>query len=358
MGHYRVLIVDDDEAIRKMLGRFLDHLGYSVELAQNTGQAIALLDQSWFDLVLTDVRMPGADGMELLAWITRHRPDTGTVMLSGCDDLKLAVRAMKAGALDYIEKPFALADVGETIGRAIGRKKESVERLHYLEGLERTLKEQSGHLRDTLDQLHEASEETLEALVTALDARERETQSHSQRVSEYSVRLGEELGLQPAELEVIRQGSMLHDIGKIGIPDRILLKPERLTADEWVEMRKHPEIGAWIVNGVDSLKPASDIVIAHHERFDGQGYPHHLGGETIPLGARLFAVADTLDAVLSDRPYRSGSTYQAAREEIERNAGTQFDPEIAACFLHVPASAWDDIRERTCSRYPSSLVLT
>ncbi len=358
MEHYRVLVVDDDEAIRKMLGRFLDHLGYLVEFAQSTRQAISCLEGKHFDLVLTDVRMPGPDGLELLVWITKNRADTGTVMLSGCDDLKLAVRAMKSGALDYIEKPFELAHVGDTVGRAIANKKEALERSRYLDTLETTLHQQSGQLRQTLDQLHEASQETLEALVTALDARERETQSHSQRVSEYSVRLAAELGLPAGEMETIRKGSMLHDIGKIGIPDRILLKPEGLTADEWVEMRKHPEIGAWIVNGVDSLRPASDIVISHHERFDGTGYPHRLAGEQIPLGARLFAVADTLDAVLSDRPYRSGSTYRAAREEIEHNAGTQFDPEISACFLRVPESAWDNIRERRFSRQPASMVLT
>ncbi len=357
MEHYRVLVVDDDEAIRKMLGRFLDHLGYGVELAPNTGTAIACLEKSWFDLVITDVRMPGPDGLELLHWITNNRPAVGTVILSGCDDLKLAVHSMKAGALDYIEKPFKLAHVGDTIGRAIGKKKEAVRREQYLEGLETTLQEQSGRLRHTLDQLHEASHETMEALVTALDARERETQSHSQRVSEYSVRLGAALGLSAEELEVLRQGSMLHDIGKIGIPDRILLKPDSLTDDEWVEMRKHPEIGAWIVNGVDSLRPASDIVIAHHERFDGEGYPHRLAGSSIPLGARLFAIADTLDAVLSDRPYRSGSTYAAARDEIERNAGTQFDPEIATCFLRVPPSEWDEIREKSFAKH-STLVLT
>ena len=153
-----------------------------------------------------------------------------------------------------------------------------------------------------MNQLQEASQETLEALVTALDAREKETQAHSKRVSEYSVHLAGAMGVGGAELEVIRQGSMLHDIGKIGVPDRILLKPGSLSEDEWVEMRKHPEIGSWIVSGVESLKRAADIVISHHERFDGKGYPAAVSGQRIPLGARVFAVADCLDAILSDDP--------------------------------------------------------
>ncbi len=141
--------------------------------------------------------------------------------------------------------------------------------------------------------------------------------------------------------------ALLHDIGKIGVPDRILLKPGSLSEDEWVEMRKHPEIGSWIVSGVESLKRAADIVISHHERFDGKGYPAAVSGQRIPLGARVFAVADCLDAILSDRPYRGGQTSEHAREEIARHAGSQFDPEVTRCFLKIPNSVWEDIREKT-----------
>lgn len=358
MEHYRVLVVDDDEPIRKMLGRYLDHLGYQVELAEDTAHAIEWMERSFFDLVLTDVRMPGPDGMELLSWLAQQRPQTAAVMLSGCDDLKLAVRAMKIGAMDYIEKPFELENVAGTVARAIANKKEALERERYWATLEQRLDRQSGELRRLLRQLHEASEETLEALVTALDARERETQAHSQRVSEYSVRLARELGVSEAERETIRQGSLLHDVGKIGISDRILLKPEQLTEQEWVEMRKHPEIGAWIVNGVESLKPASDIVIGHHERYDGGGYPRGLAGDRIPLGARLFAIADSLDVITSGRPYRGGRSFEAARQEIARNSGTQFDPSLVECYLKVPDRAWMDIRENTLRSHSSNLVST
>jgi len=347
MEHYRVLVVDDDEAIRTMLGRHLRNLGYEVDSAQDMAQALEHIERRFFDLVLTDVRMPGPDGLELLDWIATHRGDTAVVMLSGSGDIKLAVRAMQGGALDYIVKPFDLAEVAGTIGRAIASKQARMERERYLAGLEAALQDQSVTLRSTLNQLQEASQETLEALVTALDAREKETQAHSKRVSEYSVHLAGAMGVGGAELEVIRQGSMLHDIGKIGVPDRILLKPGSLSEDELVEMRKHPEIGSWIVSGVESLKRAADIVISHHERFDGKGYPAAVSGQRIPLGARVFAVADCLDAILSDRPYRGGQTSEHAREEIARHAGSQFDPEVTRCFLKIPNSVWEDIREKT-----------
>lgn len=356
MEHYRVLIVDDDEAIRRLLGRYLRHLGYEVEVAAGTVEAIQHIEHVFFDVVLTDVRMPGADGMQLLDWIASHRPDTAVVMLSGCDDVRQAVRAMKSGAQDYIVKPFELKNFSETLGRAIGKQKEMRSQARYLADLESTLEQQSGELRTTVHALQEASQETLEALVTALDARERETQAHSQRVSDFSVYLARAMNVQEVDLENIRKGSMLHDIGKIGIPDRILLKPERLTQEEWVEMRKHPEIGAWIVNGVESLRSASDIVITHHERYDGGGYPKGLRREEIPLGSRIFAVADTLDAILSDRPYRAGQSYQQAREEIERGASSQFDPHVAACFLDTPCQVWNEIREHSLAKPNPALV--
>lgn len=358
MEHYRVLVVDDDEALRKMLGLYLEHLGFETITAQNTYSAIDLMEHAFFDVVLADVRMPGPDGLELLKWIASKRQETAVVMLSGCDDAKLAVHAMKIGALDYIVKPFDVREVSDTLGRAIGKKRHSVGRERYLVELERVLEQQSGELRSTINRLQEASEDTLDALATALDARERETLSHSKRVSQYSAHLARQLGISGTSLDEVRQGAMLHDIGKIGIPDRVLLKPGHLTEEEWAVMRKHPEIGAWIVEGVESLKRASSIVIAHHERFDGLGYPHGLRGEEIPLGARIFAVADTLDAVLSDRPYRSGQSYEHAREEIARNAGSQFDPDVTACFLGVPPRAWEEIREYTIAQQHSHLVLT
>ncbi len=333
-----------------MLRSYLEYLNYDVEIANSVAEALANLERQPFDLVLTDLQLQGASGIEILAWVNTHRVETAVVIVSGCDDARLAVQALKGGAFDYVVKPFQLGALGETLATAIAHKKELTDRSRYLAELEGSLDQQSGTLRATLSQLQESSQATLEALATALDARERETFAHSKRVSEYSVHLARRMHASAEQIETIRQGSILHDIGKIGIPDRILLKPDALTAEEWVEMRKHPTIGAWIVNGVESLRPASGIVLAHHERYDGKGYPAGIQGDEIPFGARVFAVADTLDAMLSDRPYRSGQSYVQARAEIESNAGTQFDPTVTESFLSIPLAEWDLIRTRSFSQ--------
>jgi putative nucleotidyltransferase with HDIG domain len=186
----------------------------------------------------------------------------------------------------------------------------------------------------------------LAALVSALDARERETQAHSLRVQEYTLRLAQEIGVSEEDLVAIAAGALLHDIGKIGIPDAILLKPGPLTEEEWEVMRRHPQIGGEILKGLTHLEAAWAIVLAHQERWDGTGYPCGLAGAAIPPGARIFAVADTLDAVTSDRPYRKRRTFEFAREEIARCAGTQFDPEVVAAFLKVPLGEWEGIQRR------------
>jgi putative nucleotidyltransferase with HDIG domain len=183
--------------------------------------------------------------------------------------------------------------------------------------------------------------------VSALDAREHETQAHSKRVSEYTLYLAREMSVDAPQLDVIRRGAMLHDIGKIGISDTILLKPGKLTEEEWVDMQKHPQIGYWILDGIEALKPASNIVLAHHEKYDGAGYPRKLQGDEIPLGARIFSVADCLDVMTSDRPYRNALTYEEARTEIAQFSGTQFDPDVVKYFLQVPLNVWTEIRTST-----------
>jgi putative nucleotidyltransferase with HDIG domain len=226
-----------------------------------------------------------------------------------------------------------------------------------LKRLEASLLEHGVELSRTLSAPAAATEGTLSALVAALDAREHETEAHSRRVGEYALHLAEVMGVGPEPREDIRKGALLHDVGKIGISDRILLKPGKLTPEEWTEMRKHPEIGFWILMGSRELRTASEIVISHHERWDGAGYPHHLLGTDIPLGARIFSVVDTFDALTSNRPYHRGESYGSARKEIETNAGTQFDPTVVEHFLRVPAGVWQDIRSRTlkeCSRIPGS----
>ena len=345
MDPSRVLIVDDDEPVRHLLANYLQRLSYDVEVVGDVGAAIRAFEDHDFEAVLTDIRMPGPDGLELLGWLASNRPEAAVVMLSGCNDIRVAVRAMREGARDYINKPYELQDVADTLSNAIHRQRQERKRVRRMQDMEALLQQRSGELASMQVQLRAASRDALEALVSALDARERETQAHSNRVARFSVYLAREMGVAAPELDVIEHGAMLHDIGKIGISDSILLKPSPLTEDEWAEMRKHPEIGAWILNSVESLKSASEIVLTHHERFDGEGYPNGIRGRDIPLGARIFAIADCLDAVVSDRPYRRGQPYQYAREEIQRNSGTQFDSEVVDCFMRTPEWVWNRIRE-------------
>ncbi len=352
MGRGRILIVDDEPSICKVLSEFLEFRGYQTDRASGGLQALERLNAARFDLIVSDVRMPGMSGIELLQRITQESRDVGVVMLSACDDLKLAVNAMQLGAFDYIVKPFHLEEVAETLAKAMDRLWGQRAQAQHIRNLESALQNQTVALRRSLTDLREASEVTLEALVAALDAREHETQAHSKRVSEYAVYLANAMGMGGSELDIIRRGSMLHDVGKIGISDTILLKPGGLTESEWVEMRKHPQIGYWIIDGIEGLREASDIVLSHHERFDGSGYPRHLSAEEIPAGARVFSVVDSMDAIASDRPYRRGASYERARDEIDRNAGSQFDPLVVAKFLQVESGVWEEIRACTSREAP------
>jgi putative nucleotidyltransferase with HDIG domain len=343
----RILVVDDEAPIRDILYQYLSERGHDVELAADGAEALSCLAKRHFELVVTDIRMPVMDGLELLGHIGDKHYDVGVVMLTACDDVASAVQAMKSGALDYVLKPFRLEELGGTVDRALAAHRRQRRDKLQLAELEILVNQQARQLRQALGQLHDAWEKALDAMVAALDAREHEPESHSKRVSEYAARLASRVGVGPDLMEAIRRGAMLHDIGKIGIPDNILLKPGKLTGPEWVEMRKHPQIGFWILEGIEVLEPACQIVLTHHENYDGAGYPAGLKVEGIPIGARIFSVVDSLDAMTSDRPYRKAMGYERARHEIKEGSGAQYDPEIVRCFLSVPPSDWVEIRERT-----------
>ncbi len=342
-----ILIVDDEEPICSLLEECLNNQSYATDKAGNADEALKKLRARQFDLVLSDVRMPGMDGISLLRTITREYPDVGVLMLTACEDISMAVEAMKLGALDYLLKPFWLDDVVEAVRKALVRQRERVQQRRYVLQLEAVLRRQTLELRRTFEQLHDASDIALEALVAALDAREHETKAHSKRVSWYTLHLAKQMKVDRSLLVDMSRGAMLHDIGKIGVSDNILLKPGELNENEWTEMRKHPEIGFWILDGIEGLRSAAQMVLEHQERFDGSGYPGHLKGEDIPIGARIFSVIDCFDAVTSDRPYRKGSNYEKARDEILRCAGTQFDPEVVKHFLRVPKETWMEIRAQS-----------
>jgi putative nucleotidyltransferase with HDIG domain len=331
----RLLVVDDDESVREIVAEILLAEGYAPSTAASVADACALLDKEPQELVITDINMPETDGLAFLRILRERYPETGVIMMTGYGQIESAVEALKLGASDYLTKPIRVSNLAASVLKALQTRNENLENLEYHRNLEGVVARKTLELERAYAQITETYKITLEALVTALDARECETGHHSQRVVRYSLAIAQEMGLKPEQMEHLARGALLHDIGKIGVPDSILLKPGRLTETEWEEMRKHPETGARILSDIEFLKEASEIVLSHQEQWSGAGYPRGLCGEEIHLGARIFAVADTLDAIVSDRPYRKGRSLDHARTEIQKHAGTQFDPKVVEAFMLI-----------------------
>jgi response regulator RpfG family c-di-GMP phosphodiesterase len=345
-----ILIVDDEEPIRRLLAMYLSD-DYTCVTAGSADEATILLGGSCFNLVITDITMPGTSGIELCQYVHKALPETVVVMVSGMTDIQYAIEAMRHGAFDYVTKPFDLTQVLISVDRALRYQALVAAKRNYEQSLEETVRQRTNELRglnENLNQMLEALYQnyraTLRALARALEARDVETAGHSDRVVAYSLRLGRELGLSHNELIALEQGALLHDIGKIGVRDSILLKPGPLTTEEWVEMREHINHGLRIIGGIDFLKGAASVVGQHHEKYNGSGYPHNLRGEQIHINARIFAVADAFDAITSDRPYRAAASYAQARKEITINAGSHFDPGVVNAFLRILESEWRAIR--------------
>ena len=349
----RILIVDDELAVRDLLAVGLSDEGYDCETRPNAEEAFERVKQGGLDLVLSDIDMPGANGISLLENIKAFNPDIDVIMVTGVVDTRIAIGAIRKGAADYVNKPFNFDEVAITVERVLEKRRLLRENQAYQEELESLVAERTAEVQALNQKLDSSLEHTLRALVTALDFRDNETLGHSARVVEYAVTVATEMGLTdddsgPVEQQLtwIRRGAILHDVGKIGVSDAILHKPGKLTEDEWDAMRRHPEMGYRMLQHISFLKPALDIVLCHQERYDGTGYPRNLKGEQIPLGARIFAVVDTFDAMTSDRPYRKALSIEAARDEIEKFSGRQFDPVVAKAFLEIPAARWETIRQR------------
>jgi putative nucleotidyltransferase with HDIG domain len=349
----RLLIVDDELPVREILAEGLTTYGYETRTAASAAEAFGLIHAFPPHIVLTDIEMPEENGLELLDRIKDHDADLDVVMVTGVVDAQTAIQAIRRGASDYVTKPFNLDEVQIVIERTLDKRRLINENRAYQGHLEelvvvrtQELAEKNQEVGRLYEELQESYETTLQALVTALDFRDNETQGHSYRVVEYAVLVAQVIGVVEPELSWIRRGAILHDVGKIGIPDSVLRKPGKLNPEEWDEMKKHPEMGYRMLQDIRFLEPALDIVLCHQERFDGSGYPRGLKGKMIPLGARIFSVVDTLDAMTSDRPYRAALSIDAAREEIREWSGRQFDPDVADAFLGIEGDAWREIRER------------
>lgn len=345
MKHARILVVDDEAPVRSMIGATLEHNGYEVELASSGSQAIQALAGSAFDLVLTDIVMQDGNGIALLERIRSHQPQIPVVMVSAIHDISVAIDSMRRGAYDYLLKPFERDHLIATVKRALDHRKALQEDQNYQQNLEEIVRARTEMLRQAMEDLEHSYDVTLEALGDALDLKDSETEGHSKRVTAYTIALARAMGIAPAEIRIIARGAFLHDIGKMAIPDEILRKPGKLTSSEQDIMRDHCSRGYNILRKIPFLREAAAIVYTHQEHFDGSGYPSGLKGTEIPIGARIFAVADALDAITSDRPYRPARSFDAARAEILRCSGTQFDPSVVEVFLKIPDELWNELRE-------------
>jgi len=339
-----VLIADDEPDIREVLFDLLSD-DYECRTVSSAEDALACLRAMQFDVVLSDINMEGMNGLEMIPHVLALAPDTTVVMVSGAQTVESAIEALRAGAFDYVTKPFDLRHVEAAVKRALEHKRLRETKRRYENYLEDLIAQRTAELNRTLQSLEDSYRTTLKALAAALEARDRETHGHSERVVSFSLRLGRELKLSGEQMRALEFGALLHDIGKIGVPDAILHKPANLGEAEWVSMRQHPLHGRQILRGIEFLEGASRVVGQHHEKWDGTGYPLGLRGAEIDLNARIFAVADAFDAITSDRVYRAGRSYEVAVAELNKYAGRQFDPEVVDAFCRVPREEWDELRE-------------
>jgi putative two-component system response regulator len=345
----RLLIADDEPEIRNILQEFLCG-DYECRAVGSAEDALALLGASKYDIVISDINMEGMSGLEMIPHVRALAPETVIIMISGAQTIEYAIEALRAGAFDYVTKPFDLRHVEVAVERARQHHELLRSKRRYETFLEESIKLRTKELAQALASLEDAYRTTLKALAAALETRDTDTHGHSERVVSFSLRLGRELKLDEEQLRSLEFGALLHDIGKIGIPDMILRKPAALTDEEWLTMRRHPALGQQILRGIEFLEGAARVVGQHHEKWDGTGYPAGLRAGEIDLNARIFAVADAFDAMVSTRVYRAGKPYAAAAEELERHAGRQFDPEVVAAFMRIPPAEWEELRVRSLRR--------
>src|SRR5712675_717185 len=342
----RILVVDDEEAIREIVASMLSSAGYKCRQAASGLEAIALLDSGEeFELMLSDLMMADLDGIGLLERTKERYPDMPVVMVTAVHDISVALAAIRNGAYDYLLKPFEREQLLNTVSRALENRRLKVENRTYQTNLESLVKARTDQLQAAMASLERSYDITLEALGDALDLKDAETEGHSRRVTAFTIAIAQRMGMPKDDIRVIARGAFLHDIGKMAIPDKILTKPDKLTPDEVDIMKEHAWYGYKIVKNIPFLSEASEIVYSHQEKFDGSGYPRRLKAEEIPLGARIFSIADTFDAITSDRPYRPRQSDEAARKEIAAWSGRQFDPRIVEVFLSMPDNIWDELRK-------------
>jgi response regulator RpfG family c-di-GMP phosphodiesterase len=334
----RILVLEDEKDIQSLVTAMLKIRGFTADIAGSVAEARAAMAAGRYDIMLADVHLPDGSGLDLAE---HGHPDAPLVIvMTGSNDIQTAVQAIRNGAIDFITKPFTVGHFLQRIDRALEEWRTRRSLQFYARALETLVQMKSDELSRSTRQIDEVCDMTVQALGAALNLKDKESADHCSRVSDNAVRLGGLLGLSDFELKNLKWGAYLHDVGKIGIPEKVLLKQGDLLPEERRIVEKHPVMGQTMIRNIEFLGFAVDVVLSHHERFDGTGYPHGLAGERIPLNARIFSVMDTLDAMTSDRPYRMALPLAAVAAELEDKAGSQFDPDIVKAFLAAPASTW------------------
>jgi response regulator RpfG family c-di-GMP phosphodiesterase len=347
-----LLIVDDESAIRVLLAGLLGQR-WRCTTASCADEAVQLLSTCDFDLVVTDINMPGRSGLDLCQDVRRNYPEVDVIVISALSDIEHAIQAMRCGAVDYLTKPFSLDQVTASVEATLAKQAATRQQRKQAESLEAKISQDTvslgtahEHLDAVQNRLYSTCRAAIQGLARTLEARDLETRGHSDRVVQYSLRIGAAMNLEGHELTALEQGALLHDIGKIGVRDSVLLKQGPLTHEEWLVMRDHVSLGLKIISNIEFLAPARFVIGQHHEKYDGSGYPNGLAGQAIHIAARVFAVADAYDAITSDRPYRAAMSHADACREISRHCGTQFDPAVVEAFLRIPPGDWPEIRRR------------
>ncbi len=336
----RILVVDDEPVIQELISAFVERSGYRCDVAGSLSEIRSLLEKNGYDIIFLDLRLPDGSGISILGEGGIIPQETIVVIITGQQNLETAIQAIRGGTYDYITKPFTLEEFDERLERAVEEWRSRTRYRYYQNHLEAMVKRQTTELQKTTREIERVYDAAVYALGAALDLKDPETEEHCRRVAQNSVRLGKALGLSQEQLRNLKWSAYLHDIGKIGIPEHVLAKTSDLSPTEMEIVKTHPMMGFKMISTIDFLKDATNVVLYHHEKYDGSGYPYGLKGKDIPLGARIFAVIDALDAITFDRPYRKALPFSAVVEELKAQSGKHFDPEIVEKFLEIPEQAW------------------
>ncbi len=331
----QILIVDDDENVCRMLSRLLETSGYTSTLAADAAEARTFLRERDFDLILSDVDMPGESGIDFVRYTLADYPETAVIMVTGMDDPEIAETALEIGAYGYIIKPFKVNEMMINISNALRRRKLEIQSRFNRENLEQLVLERTEALKNTLNELENAMEGIIQAMGLTVEKRDPYTAGHQRRVADIACAIASEMDLPKDQIEGIRMAGIIHDIGKISVPAEILSKPGRITEHEFGIIKSHPQVGYDILKTIEFPWSISQIVYQHHERMNGSGYPQGLSGEKILLEARLLAVADVVEAMASHRPYRPALGIDKALEEISKNRNILYDPMVAEACLRL-----------------------